>query len=329
MKIHDLTVNKLIIPKLSFDPYFKNKHTQYLFFDIETLGFHRRLHPVVLIGLLIVTPGETPKGKQWLLDSEEEEPALLQAFFNEIQTNSVLVSFNGKRFDWPFLVSRAKKHHILPPKLTFHLDLYDFYQGGFPLLHAENHTLRALTSPDFISQSCPSKEIPTLLRSHLKGTNKESALSCLEHNKGDLLALLYLERKMFHLREKWQIQSPEVLTLIKVQKSKDFYLVRYWPSDSAQARTLVKQDKNFSVDFHSHDGFLEIRFRYLPIQENEIIYHTLPQPWYPFPISDMLPSSQPIVLPDGLSFVSAETQLDHANVHQFCREILNFIQKNE
>ncbi|BES65423.1 hypothetical protein SANA_18620 [Gottschalkiaceae bacterium SANA] len=327
MRTHDLTVNQLIIPELSFNPYFKNKNTPYLFFDIETLGFHRRLHPLVMIGLLIVTPGEAPKGKQWLLDSEEEEPALIQSFFDEIQADSVLVSFNGKRFDWPFLVSRAKKHHILPPQVKNHLDLYDFYQGGFPLLHAENHTLRTLTSPEFTPQSCPSKEIPNLLRSHLRGGDPEAALTCFQHNEDDLIALLYLERKMFHLREKWQILNPELLTLSKIQKSKDFYLVRYWPSDLARARTLVKQDKNFSVDYHTHNEFLEIRFRYLPIQENEVIYHTLPQPWYPFPITNMQSQDQTIDLPDGLFLVSTDTQVDHSSIHQFCREILTYIQK--
>lgn len=329
MKIRDFTENKLIIPQFSFDPYFMDENTHYLFFDIETLGFHRRLHPVLLIGLLIVTPGDAPIGKQWLLDSEEEEAALLQAFFDEIQANSVLVSFNGKRFDWPFLVSRAKKHHILPPKITFHLDLYEFYQGGFPLLHTENHTLRALTSSDFSSQSYPSKEIPTLLRRHVRGADSQAGLSCFQHNEDDLIALLHLEKKMFRIRENWQIQNPELFTLTKIQKSKDFYIVRYWPSDLPKARSLVKQDKNFSVDFHAHDEFVEIRFRYLPIQDDEIIYHTLPQAWYPFPITDIQPTSQSIILPDGLYMVSRDTQLDPASIHEFCREILNFIQKKE
>lgn len=327
MNIREITVNNLIIPTFSFDPYFKDQNKQYLFFDIETLGFHRRLHPVVLIGLLIVTPGSAPKIKQWLLDSKEEEPNLLQSFFDEIQAHSVLISFNGKRFDWPFLVSRAKKHHILPPKINFHLDLYDFYQGGFPLLHTENHTLRELVRPEFVFHSCPSKEIPSLLQAHMNGFDKEAALLCFQHNKEDLISLLHLEKKMLHIRKKWQIQNAEVLTLLKIQSSKDFYLVRYWPSDSTMARTLVKQGKNFSVDFHSHSGMLEIRFRYLPIEEEEILYHVLPQPWYPFSISSTGSTPQPIALPDGLSLLSADTQLDRLGIHQLCREILAFIQK--
>lgn len=329
MKIHEVSVNNLIIPTFSFDPYYKVPNKKYLFFDIETLGFHRRLHPVVMIGLLIIEPGTTPIIKQWLLDTEEEEPALLQSFFSEIQADSVLVSFNGKRFDWPFLVSRAKKHHILPPIIQKHLDLYDFYQGGFPLLFAKNNTLRELVKPEFVFQSCPSKEIPALLQAHMHKGDEEAAALCFQHNKEDLLSLLHLEKKMLRIREKWQIQTADVLTLVKIQHSRDFYSVRYLPSDITLARTLVKQDKNFSVDFHSHNEFLEIRFRYLPIQENEIIYHTLPQAWYPFPITNTQPPCQPIDLPDGLFLISTDTQLNHANVHQFCREILNDIQIKE
>lgn len=327
MKLNEVSVNNLIIPTFSFDPYYKDPNKKYLFFDIETLGFHRRLHPIVMIGLLIVEPGTTPIIKQWLLDSEEEEPALLQSFFSEIQAHSVLVSFNGKRFDWPFLVSRAKMHHILPPIIQKHLDLYDFYQGGFPLLFAENHTLRELVKPEFVFQSCPSKEIPALLQAHMHRGDKDAASLCFQHNKEDLLSLLHLEKKMLQLQEKWQIQTAEVLTLVKIQKSRDFYLVRYLPSNSTLARSLVKQGKNFSVDFHSHDETLEVRFRYLAIQEKDVIYHALPHPWYPFSFSSTWASHQSIQLPDGLSLLATDTELDRFGVHLFCGKIIDHIQK--
>lgn len=329
MKIREVSVNNLIIPTFSFDPYYKDPDKKYLFFDIETLGFHRRLHPVVMIGLLLVEPGTTPIIKQWLLDTEEEEPALLQSFFSEIQAHSVLVSFNGKRFDWPFLVSRAKKHHILPPIIQNHLDLYDFYQGGFPLLFAENHTLRELVKPEFVFQSCPSKEIPALLQTHLQKNDEKAAALCFQHNKEDLLSLLHLETKMLQLREKWQLQTSEVLTLVKLQKTRDFYSVHYLPSDATSARRLVKQGKNFSVDFHSHNETLEIRFRYLAIQEKEVIYHVLPHPWYPVSFSSTRASRQSIPLPDSLSLLSVDAEVDRSGIHLFCGKILDHIQKEQ
>lgn len=78
-----------------------------LFFDIETTGFSPASAIVFLIGTV------SRSGGGWLLtqyiaQSPEDEPALLEAFFDSAAGCDTLIHFNGSTFDLPFLRERAR-----------------------------------------------------------------------------------------------------------------------------------------------------------------------------------------------------------------------------
>lgn len=80
-----------------------------LFLDLETCGFSGS--PVFLIGLIHQADGGLIL-EQLLARDYAEEPAVLAEFWSVTQHYDVLVSFNGRSFDWPFLLDRSAVHRL-------------------------------------------------------------------------------------------------------------------------------------------------------------------------------------------------------------------------
>jgi uncharacterized protein YprB with RNaseH-like and TPR domain len=80
-----------------------------LFLDLETCGFAGSM--VFLVGVIHFE-------NQWLTLSQllarnyAEEKAMLQSLWTLAATSRVLVSFNGKSFDWPMVQDRSTLHHL-------------------------------------------------------------------------------------------------------------------------------------------------------------------------------------------------------------------------
>lgn len=323
MRVREISVNKSMPPTFSFDAFLSGDHSDYLFFDIETLGFHRISHPVAMIGIATIADG-TLRFKQWMCDSPSEESIMIESFFQLITEKTVLISFNGLRFDWPFLVSRAKKHRILPPQPKTHLDLFQFYQGGFSFLHAKSHTLRALTKDSFPFESMDSKEVPDLMRRHFVGKADESELNTLFfHNEEDLLALFALEERMENVHEQWQLRlEAGYLSMESIRATSDYYLVRYRPSNHDFLPALLYQGKNYAIDWIQSEGLLELKFRYLAIESQNRSLHLLPAVWYPFSWASERSLFSVTGIPSHLKILKMDQAVDQLLIQEFCRGAL-------
>lgn len=84
-----------------------------LFFDIETTGLSPAASIVFLIGI-VKKSGGVWRLTQWLAQRPEDEPELLQAFFDAAATCDTLIHFNGTTFDLPFLRERIKRVCDMP-----------------------------------------------------------------------------------------------------------------------------------------------------------------------------------------------------------------------
>lgn len=80
-----------------------------LFLDLETCGFSGA--PLFLIGLLRHVDGHLAV-EQLLARDYSEEPAVLAHLWGLLPNYDVLVTFNGKAFDWPFVVDRSTAHRL-------------------------------------------------------------------------------------------------------------------------------------------------------------------------------------------------------------------------
>lgn len=80
-----------------------------VFLDLETCGFAGS--PIFLIGL-VWQPEGTLVLDQLFARTYLEERALLEHFWQIASANRVLVTFNGKSFDWPMLQDRSIRHRL-------------------------------------------------------------------------------------------------------------------------------------------------------------------------------------------------------------------------
>lgn len=98
-------------------------------FDIETTGLYPKHDKIILIGSVHIIPG---KGDgelvQFFAETPEDEKNILFEATREICDSDMLITYNGRSFDMPFLSARCEKHE-LPCRNIFNLDLYQLVRN--------------------------------------------------------------------------------------------------------------------------------------------------------------------------------------------------------
>jgi uncharacterized protein YprB with RNaseH-like and TPR domain len=162
-----------------------------LFIDLETLGFFSR--PIILFGLAEVRD-DLLLISQYLLRSIEEELPALSAVHDMLNEERVLVSFNGKTFDIPYLMERSA-YYGRPVRIgNPHYDLLHFsrrqWKNQFPdcrLVTLEHH-LFGIDRHDDI----PSAMVPEFYEAFLTSGNPGPLVPIITHNRQDLVSLARL-----------------------------------------------------------------------------------------------------------------------------------------
>lgn len=112
------TLNELSIAQAK---YFKDDS---LLFDIECLGLTPKKYPIYLICCAYRVGNEVTL-VQFFANKSSEEEELLIAFNELVSRYTNLISFNGTRFDTPFIIERMSKYNMeFTGKSYPHLDLY-------------------------------------------------------------------------------------------------------------------------------------------------------------------------------------------------------------
>ncbi len=163
-----------------------------LFLDIETTGLWAS-QPLFLIGLLYYK-NDKIHINQFLARHYGEEKAVLSAANEVLQDFKVVVSFNGKRFDLPYIFGRSIEHRLFYSYPHHQVDLLHHarrrYRDSLPdcrLVTLEEHLLDFRRDGDI-----PGYLIPETY--HRFAQKQEACLiqPVLEHNKLDLLAMIKL-----------------------------------------------------------------------------------------------------------------------------------------
>jgi uncharacterized protein YprB with RNaseH-like and TPR domain len=167
-----------------------------LFLDLETLGLTAA--PVFLVGLLHVGGGaDSASGfhaHQFLARDYSEEQAILEAAVPLLGEADLLLTYNGRSFDWPFLADR-RRALLLPPLVQpAHADLLyvarRLYRGVLPscgLDCVEREVLGLERVGDV-----PGREIAELYHRAVAEEQLDLLAPILQHNLLDLLSLACL-----------------------------------------------------------------------------------------------------------------------------------------
>src|SRR6267142_5453425 len=124
---------------------------KWLFLDTETTGLAGGTGTYAfLVGLAWWDAGGL-QVEQFFMRDFSEEHSLLRELSARVASRPVLVTFNGKSFDWPLLESRFTMTRSIPaPKLAAHLDLLHPARalwkprlGSVRLVELERHVLDA------------------------------------------------------------------------------------------------------------------------------------------------------------------------------------------
>lgn len=175
---------------------------QWLFLDTETTGLSGGSGTYAfLIGVAWWESGGL-EVEQFFMREYSEERALLLALRERIAEHPVLVTFNGKSFDWPLLETRYRmSRKVSLPTPRAHLDflhparnLWRLRLGSVRLSELERYVLGWDRGADLLSGL-----IPQIYFDYLRGGPPERLVPVLNHNQMDLRGLAALSSRILSL----------------------------------------------------------------------------------------------------------------------------------
>src|SRR6266702_1188108 len=177
---------------------------KWLFLDTETTGLAGGTGTYAfLIGLAWWDAGGL-QVEQYFMRDFAEEHSLLQELSQRLAERPVLVTFNGKSFDWPLLENRfTMTRSIAVPKLAAHLDLlhparalWKLRLGSVRLVELERHVLDAPRLGWQRDNDVSSALIPLFYFDYLRGGPVAPLAAVVRHNQMDLRGLAALFGKV-------------------------------------------------------------------------------------------------------------------------------------
>jgi len=168
---------------------------QWLFLDTETTGLVGGSGTYAFLVGIAWWEGGGLEIEQFFLREYSEERSMLFALRERIAERPVLVTFNGKSFDWPLLETRYRmSRRISVPSFRAHLDflhparnLRRLRLGSVRLSELERHVLGWDRGADLLSGM-----IPQIYFDYLRGGPPERLVPVLNHNQMDLRGLAAL-----------------------------------------------------------------------------------------------------------------------------------------
>ena len=175
---------------------------QWLFLDTETTGLMGGTGTYPFLIGLAWWEGGGLEIEQLFMCEYGEERSLLVALAERLQERPVLVTFNGKSFDWPLLETRYRMTRSLsPPALKAHLDflhparnLWRRRLGSARLSELERHVLGWDRGADVVSEM-----IPQIYLDFVRSGHAEPLVPVFEHNQMDLRGLAGLAGRILSL----------------------------------------------------------------------------------------------------------------------------------
>ena len=159
--------------------------------DTETTGLATAAGTLAfLVGVGTWTAGSL-RVAQFLLADHSSEPALLDALEAALPADALLVTYNGRSFDWPLLIARYRLHRREPPPLGGHVDLLHLARrlwkhrlGNARLATVEQAICRVQRSDDL-----PGALIPDRYFTYLRERDPELLRPIVDHNRQDVVSL--------------------------------------------------------------------------------------------------------------------------------------------
>ncbi len=211
---------------------------QWIFLDTETTGLAGGSGTYAFLVGLAWWEGGGLEVEQLFMRDYSEERSLLFALAERLAERRVLVTFNGKSFDWPLLETRYRMSRKIPlPCPRAHLDflhparnLWRLKLGSVRLSELERHVLGWDRGADLMSVL-----IPRIYLDFIRGAPPDRLIPVFHHNQMDLRGLAGLSSRILSLLSDAETQGQDGLELFGVSR------ICERRGDATRARKLYEQ----------------------------------------------------------------------------------------
>ena len=166
--------------------------TRILFLDIETLGLTST--PVFLVGTIHPADDGRMHMRQIFARDYAEERHILEHFARRVGDFDVIVTYNGKTFDWPYLRDRSNYHAVQLLHEPEHMDLlhearrrWRHVLPNCKLQTLEYHVCRRRRTGDI-----PGDMIAEAYHHYVKTGDARRMETVIHHNALDLVTMVEL-----------------------------------------------------------------------------------------------------------------------------------------
>jgi uncharacterized protein len=229
---------------------------KWLFLDTETTGLSGGTGTYAfLVGLAWWDAGGLQVEQLFLRDFCQEH-SLLQELADRLAERPVLVTFNGKTFDWPLLQNRfTMTRAIRVPQLAAHLDLlhparalWKLRLGSVRLADLERHVLDAQSLGWDRRDDVLSALIPQHYFEYLRGGSAQPLAGVVRHNQLDLRGLAALSTKISSLLDTRESENEETHSLDLFGLSK--FLHKRGEHERAHTACVKAMKQGLPAEFH-------------------------------------------------------------------------------
>lgn len=171
-----------------------------VYLDLETCGFAGS--PIFLVGIIHAIAGELMVS-QYLARDYSEERAILDALVASFPQDAVLVTFNGKSFDWPMTQDRLIRHRLPRPVPVAHIDMLHLARRRWKqkLPNCKLQTIELYVCRRRRVGDLGGRDVAVAYHEFVRSARVHNIRRILHHNALDLLTLLQLT-PMFLKRQK-------------------------------------------------------------------------------------------------------------------------------
>ncbi len=213
-----------------------------VYIDTETTGLSGGSGTVAfLVGIAIVTD-EAIELTQLLITQFSAEAAMLSALTQLLTPDDQLVSYNGKSYDLPLLITRFRMQGLVHPFKTLpHLDLVHpmrrLFAHRWPdcrLMTVEERLLGLIRKDDL-----PGSQAPEAWFNYLQRGDARRLIRVIKHNHQDIISLA-----VAHSTLSISIQQPE-------EHDVDIYRLARWLSEFIECEAVVLLERKYGSLCHN------------------------------------------------------------------------------
>ncbi|MBS3813279.1 ribonuclease H-like domain-containing protein [Candidatus Bipolaricaulota bacterium] len=171
----------------------------FAFVDIETMGLSNQ--PIFLLGLAH-PDGDLVRVHQFLARDPRQEVAALTAFTKHMDGRGLVLTYNGHRFDVPYIERRLEYYGINWEFTQPHLDLYRFAKDSLcrRTVNCKLGTVETSILGIERDLDVPSSQVPDFYRTFIEEENPGPLLPILSHHRQDMLSLVDLYKVLTEVK---------------------------------------------------------------------------------------------------------------------------------